>query len=77
MLTKELKFCSGKHKCQICKKNYKCDGVSYGHDDKQKGFRCHGEYEQFCDKHSIKQYMKKHLELGDITIEQYRRFVKT
>lgn len=67
------KYCSGKHRCQICKKIYNCDGVPFGHDDKQKGFRCHGPYEQFCENHTIKEYIKKHIELGDISAEQLNK----
>lgn len=62
----EFKFCSGKHKCEICFRIYSCDGIDYGHDKKQKGFRCHGEYLQFCNRHSINTYIKKHREQGDI-----------
>ena len=28
--------------------------------------RCMGEYEQFCPNHTARQYMKKHIELGDL-----------
>lgn len=67
-MSQEYKFCTGKHKCQICGDVYKCQGIPYGHDDGQVGFRCNGEYEQFCENHTISEYHKKHVELGDIIV---------
>jgi len=56
----EYKFCSGKHKCPLCKRTKKCQGVPYGHDESTKGFYggfyCNGtnddgtDTECYCEK---------------------------
>ncbi len=60
------KWCSGKHKCQICGKKFDCTGTGYGHDSKFSESQCHGEYEQFCENHTVEEYTKKHKELGEL-----------
>ena len=59
------KLCSGKHRCQICKEKYNCEGVDYGHTG-SKGYRCHGPYVQFCNSHTLNEYIEKHKELGEL-----------
>ena len=59
-------FCSGTHLCQICDKKYKCEGCATSHTTNANGGRCNGEYEQFCPNHTARQYMRKHIELGDL-----------
>ena len=58
--------CSGTHLCQICNKKYKCHGEESMHVSVRSSGRCMGEYEQFCPNHTHKEYMKKHIELGDL-----------
>ena len=59
-------YCSGKHKCEICKKIYDCQGIDYGHNGGPSEGRCHGPYIQFCDNHTIDEYIAKHKELGEL-----------
>lgn len=60
-------YCKGKHKCRICKKKYNCNGEEISHTGSAGGSgRCHGEYEQFCPNHTMKEYRKKHKELGEL-----------
>ena len=66
MNTNNPPYCSGIHLCQICNNKYKCNGEESMHVSKTSSGRCMGEYEQFCPNHTARQYMKKHIELGDL-----------
>lgn len=59
-------YCNGKHLCQICNNVYDCVGEDSMHVSKTNSGRCMGDYEQFCPNHTPLQYMKKHIELGDL-----------
>ena len=58
-------FCIGIHKCEICGKKYKCEGVEYGHRG-SKGYRCNGGYIQFCPNHTLEEYIAQHKKNGDL-----------
>jgi len=64
-----VKYCSGKHLCQICKKKFKCEGEDPSHSGVKGSGRCHGQYQQFCSKHSIAEMRQKHKELGELDKE--------
>lgn len=59
-------YCNGKHLCQICHNIYDCVGEDSMHVSKSNSGRCMGDYEQFCPNHTPRQYMKAHIELGDL-----------
>lgn len=64
-LMSKFGFCSGQHKCDICKIIYECEGVPYGHTG-SKGYRCQGLFNQFCPDHEVDEYIKWHKEHGDL-----------
>ena len=59
-------FCSGKHWCILCNKRFECEGIGYGHTSSQ-GYKCHGQYRQMCNNHSIATMTKRHKDVGDIS----------
>jgi|21_taG_2_1085346.scaffolds.fasta_scaffold00097_24 NAD-dependent dihydropyrimidine dehydrogenase PreA subunit len=65
-LTIDPPYCKGKHLCQICGNVYDCEGLAISHSTNANGGRCQGNYEQFCPNHTPRQYMKAHIELGDL-----------
>jgi hypothetical protein len=60
-------FCSGTHLCLICDNKYKCEGLAISHSTNTNGGRCQGKYEQYCPNHTIREYDRKDLELGDLS----------
>ncbi len=62
----DVQYCSGKHKCEICNKTFKCEGENTSHSGGTGSGKCHGGYNQFCDNHTLAEYTKKHKELGEL-----------
>ena len=60
-----MEFCNGKHICVLCNKIFNCSGVGYGHDNSKES-NCHGEYEQFCTNHDLKEYIEYHRRNNEI-----------
>jgi hypothetical protein len=61
-----MKYCNGRHLCQICDTKYRCYGESMSHSGGTGNGRCHGEYTQFCPNHSINQYIAQHKLNGEL-----------